>query len=315
MQLTHQAHAFDRWLRTTQDLSVHTVRAYGDDVAAFERFLGGTYPVERISVDEIYAFVENLGTERGMSSSSIRRRLCGIRRFCAWLHDQGLLAEDPVPLINVRLSRPRRLPKAVSDTDLRRLLWHLRDAIDARGPLASPDRAARSVEATTLLAVALMVGTGMRVGELVAVQLRHVDLPSRTILVLGKGQRERYVYLSNEWIVDLIRSYVGDRFTDGDPTDLLLVNRSGRPLTTAALRGRLLRTADELEMTKRLTPHMLRHTAATQLIESGVDIRFVQRLLGHASLTTTEIYTHVADKSLRHAVTEADVLGKALTFG
>lgn len=315
MQLTPQAHEFDRWLRTTQDLSIHTVRAYGDDVAALERFLGGTFLVGDLGVNEIYAFIEHLASVRRLSSSSIRRRLCGVRRFCAWLHERELLAEDPVPLVNVRLSRPRRLPKAVSDTDLRRLLWHLQDSVEDGKVPSSIDQADRSVEATTLLAVALMVGTGMRVGELVALQLRHVDLPSRTILVLGKGQRERYVYLSNEWIVNLIREYVGDRFVDEDPSDPLIVNRSGRPLTTAALRGRLLRTASELGMTKPLTPHMLRHTAATQLIESGVDIRFVQRLLGHASLTTTEIYTHVADKSLRHAVTQADVLGKALTFG
>lgn len=305
MQLTDHASTFEPWLRSTQDLSPHTVRAYDDDVRSFVRFLGHPFAVSDLTEAHFYRYVEHLSSERNLSPTSVRRRLSGLRRFCRWLHQEAIVDEDPMTTVHIRVSRPRRLPRAISDTDVRHLLASL--TIDHRSMEQDP----RSIGCTTLLAVALMIGTGMRVGELVGLQARHVDLPSRTILVLGKGMRERYVYLSNDWIVQLIRSYVGPNPAPDSP---LLVNRSGRALTTAALRGRLKRTATQIGMTAPLTPHMLRHTAATQLIEAGVDIRFVQRLLGHASLTTTEIYTHVADKSLRHAVTEADVLGRVLTF-
>ena len=120
------------------------------------------------------------------------------------------------------------------------------------------------------------------------------------------------IYLSNDWIRSLVESDVHRRSVQPSGSDFLILNRAREPLSTAALRSRITRAGVDAGLSMVLTPHMLRHTAATQLIEAGVDIRFVQRLLGHASLTTTEIYTHVADRSLRRAITDADVLGRVL---
>ncbi len=311
MEIQDLRTGYERWLVATQDLSAHTVRAYVADVSALERFLGPGFNPKCLEGRHLYDFVEQLSAD-GLSSVSLKRRMSGVRRFCQWLCETGVLGSSPTEGMRLRFSRPRRLPRAVSTNDIGRLLRHLCDAAEVQrghGPSAG---ASRPIQTTTLLAVALMIATGMRVGELVNVELRHVNLPSRTILVVGKGQRERVVFLSNDWIVRLIQMYVAERGDCAAVTEPLLVNRSGNPLTTASLRSRLSRAANHAGLPTPVTPHMLRHTAATQLIEAGVDIRFVQRLLGHASLTTTEIYTHVADTSLHRAVTEADVLGRAL---
>lgn len=165
-------------------------------------------------------------------------------------------------------------------------------------------------EATTLLAVALMLATGVRVQEVVGIRCSDIDVGSRSLRLVGKGRREREVYLTNAWVTGLTRCYLAVRHELEISHPHLLVNRRFARLTPPAMRARLARAADEGGLLCRVTPHMLRHSAATQLMEAGVDIRYIQRLLGHASLSTTEIYTHVSNAALRRVVSEADVLGR-----
>ncbi len=182
------------------------------------------------------------------------------------------------------------------------------------GPgLARPDLVGeRPHESTTLLAVALMVSTGVRVHEVVGFRCQDLDLTNRAIRLIGKGRRERQVFLTNDWIATLTEAYLTVRGTFDLPHSHLLFNLQFEPLTTAAMRTRLAKAASAAGIEMRVTPHMLRHTAATQLIEAGVDIRYIQRLLGHASLSTTEIYTHVSDRALMRVVSEADILGRLM---
>jgi integrase/recombinase XerD len=158
--------------------------------------------------------------------------------------------------------------------------------------------------------VALMVSTGVRVHEVVGLKCQDIDLASRAIRLVGKGRRERQVFLTNDWIATLTEAYLAVRGSYDLTHPRLLFNLQFEPLTTAAMRARLAKAASAAGIEQRVTPHMLRHTAATQLIEAGVDIRYIQRLLGHASLSTTEIYTHVSDHALKRVVSEADVLGR-----
>ena len=170
--------------------------------------------------------------------------------------------------------------------------------------------AERPHESTTLLAVALMLATGVRVQEVVSIACGDVDLPSRTMRLLGKGRRERQVFLTNDWITNLTATYIEARSALDLQHSCLLFNLHFAPLTPSAMRARLSKAASAASLVTHVTPHMLRHTAATQLIEAGVDIRYIQRLLGHASLSTTEIYTHVSDSTLKRVVSDADILGR-----
>ena len=166
----------------------------------------------------------------------------------------------------------------------------------------------RRHDCTTLLGVALMVATGVRVNELVGIKCQDIDLPSRSMRLVGKGRRERHVFLTNDWLTGLTGTYLRTRTALGLEQPHLLFNSRHEPLTAPAMRARLVKAARKAGLATRVTPHMLRHTAATQLIEAGVDIRYIQRLLGHASLSTTEIYTHVSDRALRRVLSDADVL-------
>jgi len=311
MQLSHARKEYKRWLLATRDLSPHTIRAYDGDIAAFADYLGARSTVSRIDQDRVVAFLEHQRAA-GLAGPSLRRRASGLRGFCRWLEAGGHIEGDPWVGTIVGGGRSRTLPRVVPRRDLHRLLEHLlrtasldRDHSGTR-PLAHPH------EATTLLAVAIMVATGVRVAEVVAVEADAIDLPSESIRLLGKGRRERQVFLTNGWITGLLGAYLRTRSKLRVPHHQLLFNRHLQPLTTAAMRARLAKAADHAGIATHVTPHMLRHTAATQLLDAGVDIRYIQRLLGHASLSTTEIYTHVSDRALRRVISQADVIGQMI---
>jgi integrase/recombinase XerD len=287
------------------------MRAYDSDIAALERYLGEQATVDHIDSECLLAFVEQQRSA-GLASASLRRRASGLKGFCRWLQSCRLLETDPWVGATLSLGRTRRLPRLVPTRELERLLQWLRESADVGHHPVADEALARPYEATTLLAVALMVATGLRVSEVVGVCLNDIDISGRSLRVLGKGRRERQVFLTNDWIASLTGAYMNTRSMLDIDHGRLLFNCSGAPLTAPAMRSRLLQAGRQAGLEIRVTPHMLRHTAATQLIEAGVDIRYVQRLLGHASLSTTELYTHVSNGALQRVVSDADILGRAV---
>jgi integrase/recombinase XerD len=267
--------------------------------------------VNRIDRDCLVAFVGDLRSS-GLSTTSIRRRAAGLRGFCRWLLFSRLLEVDPWIGVTLSVGQQRKLPRVVPSHELDLLFGSLRAATMVDSASNPDNGVARPHECTTLLAVALMVTTGVRVNEVVSIRCHDIDLPGRSLRIVGKGRRERQVFLTNDWITDLTCRYLKTRTTLGLEHPQLFFNSRFEPLTPQAMRSRLAKAARGAGLQVKVTPHMLRHSAATQLIEAGVDIRYIQRLLGHASLTTTEIYTHVSDRALRRVVSDADILEKLL---
>jgi site-specific recombinase XerD len=310
MQVGRARTEYRSWLLATRDLSPHTIRAYDADIAAVQRHVGTRASVREITTDALVAFMHTQRTA-GLSARSLRRRASGIRGFCRWLLSRGLLDADPWADMTVSAGRSRHLPKVVPAADLSHLIAHLRREADV-DDFSGDDALRNPHEATTLLAVTLMLATGVRVNEVVGITCQSIDLRARTVRILGKGRRERQVFLTNGWITAFVRAYLRTRAALDVHHEQLLFSRRRSPLTPAAMRSRLHKASDRAGVMTQVTPHMLRHTAATQLIEAGVDIRFIQRLLGHASLSTTEVYTHVSDRALLRVVSDADVLGRSL---
>lgn len=311
MRICDAQRQYMRWLHATKDLSPHTLRAYQGDVLAFERYLGRNAQVRCIDRGRLVSFVERL-RDAGLSAPSIRRRIAAVRGFCRWLLVHELLDHDPLIGLTLPVGRRRALPRVIPAHELDRLLRHLqRAACVTEQPRLTAVRA-RPHQSTTLVGVALMLATGVRVHEVVGITCNDIDLQTLSIRILGKGRRERHVFLPNSWLAALTRTYLQARSELGIAHTQLLFNALHDPLTTQAMRSRLGKAADAAGLNLRITPHMLRHTAATQLIEAGVDIRYIQRLLGHSSLTTTELYTHVSDEALRRVVTAADTLERIM---
>jgi site-specific recombinase XerD len=313
MQIDQARGRYIRWLLAMRDLSPHTIRAYDADLASFQRYLGADFVAAEIDQDDVLSFIEQQKIAK-LAPASLKRRASSLRGFCRWLLSQGLLAADPWSSTSLALGRPRKLPRTLPAHELDRLMRSLARAAGVN-PKTEPNSQSveeRPHESTTLLAVALMVATGIRVNEGVNIKCHDIDLPGRALRLVGKGRRERQVFLTNDWIASLTNAYIEARSSFELDHPHLLFNLRYDPLTPPAMRSRLAKAARAAGLETHVTPHMLRHTAATQLIEAGVDIRYIQRLLGHASLSTTEIYTHVSDRALRRVVSDADVLGRCV---
>src|SRR4051794_25486404 len=182
MQVSQAREQYVRWLLVTRDLSPHTIRAYDGDIAAFERHLGIRAFVSHIDRDRLVAFIEDQRAA-GLSARSIRRRASGLRGFCRWLLSCRLLEADPWAGATVAVGRSRRLPRFVASHDLDRLLVWLRETAGVEVSSDPNQVLERPHEATTLLAVALMVATGVRVNEVVSIKCQDIDLAARSLRI------------------------------------------------------------------------------------------------------------------------------------
>jgi integrase/recombinase XerD len=273
-------------------LSDHTVRAYHQDLTAFSRWARAARPEPLFGRDAVVDWVTAMRAE-GYAAATIKRRLACLKVLCRWLEDEERLETNPFHRLRLPVPLPRRLPRNLKREEVSALL----DAPPHQTP--APDDADGQAITTLSLALELLFTTGIRVGELCAIRLTDIDLEAGTIAIKGKGNRERHVFLVDETITAQLRAYVRVRRPAVPGLDTLLLTPRGLAADPNHIRRLLHRHVETLNLSRRITPHMLRHTAATELLDSGVDIRLVQKLLGHASISTTEIYTHVSDATLR----------------
>ncbi|ABD86343.1 phage integrase [Rhodopseudomonas palustris BisB18] len=300
MELRRLTASFLDTCAVERQLSANTLQAYGYDLADFCAWLKGQGEAPAVTTEHLRDYLESMMVARKLSPSTVRRRIACLRAFFRFLDDRG---EMPDPFTGWRLKLPRRkrLPRALSREEANQLLTSAR----------APGAARQSLPASTPLCVEirLMISTGIRVGELCKIATGDVSSDGASLRIHGKGSRDRVVYVSNPALRNELRKLttLRQRLSAGDGP--LFVNRNGENLRPYSFRTKLRNFAGQAGLRRRVTPHMLRHTAATLLIESGVDIRIVQRLLGHSSIATTEIYTHVSDEALRKSLERANVLG------
>lgn len=273
-------------------LSAYTLNAYATDLTQFAALIPHG---EILSAALLRGCLTKIAENPKYSAATVRRKFASVRAFFRAIDEP--LAFEAFGTWKLKIRSPVRLPKAMPRRELSALLKSAR----------TPKSDDLTSEDTTHLCLALMAATGLRVSELCALKVRDIRPDSGEIIVYGKGARERVVIVANVRVRKVIASYIKTLPEPDRPNQPLFLNRRGRQMTPQCLRLRLHSVARR-SCLGRVTPHMLRHTAATLLLEGGVDIRFVQRLLGHASIATTQIYTHVTDAALRNALERADVM-------
>jgi integrase/recombinase XerD len=301
MQVRAAIDEFLHFCAVERRLSENTLQAYACDLADFRKGLPIGTLLSEVSTETLKSYLEAMVAQREMAPASVRRRFACLRGFFRRATEQGYAA-DPFIGWRLRLPRRKRLPRALARGEVSSLLA----ALGGAGTPAEPE------ETVLRIAFRLMVATGLRVGELCKLQIDDISPDAASLRILGKGSRDRIAYIADEDLRAGLRQLAqGRRAAEGVPAPLF-VNRFGTRLKPPSVRLKLHRLAGDAGLTRRVTPHMLRHTAATLLIETGVDIRIVQRLLGHSSIATTEIYTHVSDEALRATLERANVLGTLL---
>ncbi|MDY7096213.1 MAG: tyrosine-type recombinase/integrase [Acidobacteriota bacterium] len=306
--------------RHERNLSTHTLRAYGIDLRELATFLKRSgrlgEPVEALDAECLREYSGYLLTERGLQATTVRRRMACLRAFFGWLEDREVIELSPFRRLKLRIRTPQRLPRHLHAAEIRALLRAIGSALDLN-PFRSYEHQeipydlspSRFIQLTLLVAVETLVATGLRVSELTGATIDALDLTEGALRVEGKGSRERQAFLTDPELRILLARYLILRDARAEDTQALLINSRGTRASSQFIRKHLHEAASRAGLRRPATPHMLRHSCATLLLEAGVDIRYVQRLLGHSSIATTEIYTHVSASGLRAALVGADVRG------
>jgi integrase/recombinase XerD len=278
---------FQDYLTLEQGSSPRTHDAYGRDLARFAQFArsrGAAAPVG-VTARTLREFVYQL-KDLGLAPASIRRNVSAIRTYFRFLLAEGLLLRDP----SERLETPRRwrtLPEVLTVDEVTRLLG----AVSLDEPLAFRDRAM----------LELAYGAGLRVSEWITLGVRDLLLEDGLVRVFGKGSKERLVPIGRTALgaVAVYLRELRPRLERGDGRGVLMLNARGVPLTRMGAWKILRKYVETAGIAKRVSPHTLRHSFATHLLEGGADLRAVQEMLGHVDIATTQIYTHVDREYLR----------------
>ncbi len=278
--------AFVRYLRLERDASPHTLRNYRSDLEQFYRFLVSLDTVSPIRLKKIdrlaiRGYMAAL-QERGVGKRSLSRKISALRSFFRFLRREGVTDQNPAGQVWL----PRQEKRLPSFLDLE----------EVRGLLAAPDP-------STLLGIRdraileTLYSTGVRVGALVGMNRGDIDLLGDLARVKEKGKKERLCPLGS-YAIRALQEYL-KAFPRGGPDAPLFINRSRTRLTAVSIRKLLAKYIKQAAIEKKITPHALRHSFATHLLDAGADLRSVQELLGHESLSTTQIYTHVSRERLK----------------
>ncbi len=286
------------YLGTVRKLSLHTLESYGKDLEKYELYLSAqAVAAEKAGVADARGFVAWL-THQGLSPRSINRMVSGVRGWYRFLERRGLVAANPFAEIR-SLRTEKRLPSFLFEEEMARLV-----EMPSREPCADGEEFWKLRDRAAL---ETLYSTGCRISELVSLDLPDVDLKNRTARVMGKGSRERNLFLG-EAAVEVLREYMSRRMFHARPASspgtedssrALFINRRGGRVTDRGVRFILGEYLARANLGKHVTPHTFRHSFATHLLDRGADIRAVQELLGHASLSTTQVYTHVGLERLK----------------
>ncbi|HEY0743262.1 MAG TPA: site-specific tyrosine recombinase XerD [Chryseosolibacter sp.] len=291
MQIKH----FQNYLRLERSLSPNSIEAYIRDVEKLRQFMEMNHPkisCTKVTIKQLQSFIEFIN-ELGMSAYSQARILSGVKAFYKYLLFEELIDTDPTALLEgPKLGR--KLPDTLSYPEIEKLL----EAIDLATPEGARNRAM----------LEMLYSSGLRVSELVNIKLNNLHFDVGFLRIVGKGNKERLVPIGKDAMkfvsiyIDSIRGVPPHKPAQKGNEAFVFLNRNGRKLTRVMVFTIIKNLAKAIGLKKTISPHTFRHSFATHLIEGGADLRAVQEMLGHESITTTEIYTHLDRDYLRQVI-------------
>ena len=286
------------YLSSVRGVSERTTSAYSRDLLHFVTYCTNhNYLIERAEPFQVRAFIADLSAE-GIASVSVNRALSSIRGFYRWMVRFGHRPDDPSSLLR-NLKTPKTLPAFLWEREMAQFT-----ELPEKAGILWPER--------DKALILTMYSGGLRISETAALTLKNMEKDFSGARIIGKGNKERQVFFSDE-AKEALYAYLPVRHTRikaEHPTDRLFVSRKGAPISVPGVRWIISKYAERSGLDKNIHPHSLRHSFATHLVNSGCDVRVVQELLGHASISTTQRYTHVNMESLRKVYNKAHPHGQ-----
>jgi integrase/recombinase XerD len=298
---------------STHERSVKTKVAYRSDLDQVVSYAGDAFPLSSVDPSFIESWAADLRL-RNYSPASMRRKMVVLKVFCSYWVRKGFLVESPFWRVKLSFGRIKQLPRSLSEKEMRVLLTQAKQnqsaakiqrkaTVIAKGEMRTV--ALRRYRALRNLALLdLLFATGMRVGEVSSLNVLDFSISEAVFRVTGKGGRDRLAFIVDDQSLRIQQEHVEMRSHIASQSHALFLNATGGRLSTQGIANVISRFRKDAGIERHITPHMLRHTVATLLLRNGVDIRVVQEFLGHASIATTQRYTHVTKDHLVQVLRE-----------
>ena len=282
-----------------KQLSPDTIKAYRIDLRQFLEFTEDVWPDKEV----LSQYIKHIN--QTFAPRSVKRKLASVRAFYYEMELCGKLEENPFEKLHIRIQSPKQLPRIIPDQVVQNLL---QSAYDSYMPGCRETL-------RDIVVLELLFSTGLRVSELCALSKDTFQLSDNELrlLINGKGRKERIIQITTKELLQLLKVYYREFSEEIDDQGAILINRRGCPLSPQSVRRIIHKYLKQIGVENHITPHMFRHTFATSLLEAGMDIRYIQSLLGHSSFSTTQIYTHVSARQQTLLLAEKHPRGK-MTF-
>lgn len=279
------------YCRNQKGLNDKTLKAYKIDLFQFLNFIGKLdYELDRKSINEFVGWLND-----GYKAKSKKRKIASVKAFCNYLVYEDIIDSNPFSRLNTKTNEPFILPRTIPFGMIEKILHCAYDMKKQRDITEYQYK----VIIRDIAVLELLFATGIRVSELCSLKYENVDLLEGEIRIYGKGAKERIIQIGNEEVLDALKEYYKAFYDDIDKEGAFFINRLKHQLSEQSVRFMIKKYTDLLGIELHITPHMFRHSFATLLLEEDVDIRYIQKLLGHSSITTTQIYTHVSSRKQR----------------
>ena len=284
-----------------KNLSPKTVKAYCTDLAQFTKFLQDkecSFEVMRITKLEIRGFLESISS---LKPKSIKRKIATIKSMFNHLEFEDKILINPFRKMRIKIQEPKQLPKVMDMREVNSIFKSVYLKYNSYRDFSSYSY---MESLKNILVIELLFATGARVSEIANLKEENINILSGAIMIKGKGNKERVIQICNPETLNILKQY-HRLFVEKikNSGGYLLINRFGKKLSDQSIRNFVKNLAIRSKIQKHITPHVFRHTLATLLLEKGVDIKYIQSILGHSSIMTTQIYTHVNRKKQRQILT------------
>ena len=277
-------------------LSDKTIKAYRNDLTQFSRYVGSN-----ITICDKFLMQSYLShLHKRYKMKSVKRKIASLKAFFTYLVDEDILHVNPFDKLRIKLHEPFILPKSIPLSTINQIL---QSAYKKKDTLRNKSSYQYKVCLRDIAVLELLFATGMRVSELCSLSYSSIDLQNGVIKIYGKGSKERIIQVGNPDVLAAVNSYYCAFSNQIHEVGWFFVNRLRNRLSDQSVRNIINIYVKLAEIDQHITPHMFRHSFATLLLEEDVDIRYIQQLLGHSCITTTQIYTHVTSKKQRDILT------------
>lgn len=275
-------------LKIERNLSEKSIKAYYFDLSNFSNWLqeNNTNIIDNNTINSYISWLQNI---KQMKDTSIKRKYVTLKSFFKYLLNKKLIDTSPFENMRISFKTTKKLPKTLSSQDIVKLL---KSPLDDFNNIKTEFRKTICIRNAAI--IELLYCVGIRIGELVNINLSDINFEEQTLLIKGKGRKERLLYISSIDVIGIIENWLKLRNSLNPKCDSLFINKYGNNLSIYSIEDIYDKYRKLANITSKSTPHYLRHTFATELLNNGADIRAVQEILGHSSITTTQIYTEVS---------------------